>query len=130
MRFKTIPILFVLVMSSTFCAPKTIISAPDKAVWYANQVAVRINELSKTIIHLNAQGQISDNDTRVFGTWATVALTTLRDVPAGWEKTVQTGWNVAKNKLPINVKTNPTVTIVITVLDSLLTLLNPIPVGD
>jgi (2Fe-2S) ferredoxin len=128
MKFHAIPLMVVLVISSVCCnncAPKTIVTTPDKAVWYANQVTIRVNEISKTVIQLNANGQITDVDTRAFGKWATGALITLRDVPNGWEKTVKTGWDEIKTKLP---QSNPTLSTLVAVMDSLLTLLNPIGV--
>lgn len=129
MRFRIkVTSIIAIALFLVACAPKSITTQSGKNAWYANQVAIRINEVSKTIIQLNAQVPpvISDADTREFGTWARSALLTLKTVPNGWEKTVQTGWNEAKSKLPPNILTNPYVASFVMTLDALLTMLNPV----
>lgn len=121
---KSAKVLFIVILISmgVSCTPKQVNTEPISPTWYANQVAIRINELSKTVIELNKTGQISTDTTRVFGEWATTALKTLNEVPNGWQKTLQTGWNEAKAKLP---QTNPTIVTAIAIVDTLITILNP-----
>lgn len=118
-------ILILLAVFITCCAPKTIVTESGKSAWYANQVTIRINELSATVIKLNALGTINDDDTRTFGTWAKSALITLKAIPTGWEKTVQAGWYATKANLPASFLSNPSVSMTITVFEALLELLNP-----
>jgi hypothetical protein len=122
-RLTLIPILLSLLVIS--CAPKSITTDPGKSAWYANQVAIRVNELSRTAIQLNSTGVLTDKDTRTIGVWAVTALKTLGAASAGWEKSVLLGWEEMKKNLPESVLTNPTLALSFSVIDSLLTLLNP-----
>jgi hypothetical protein len=118
-------LLVALALSVISCVPKSLNTESGRNAWRANQVAIRVNELSATVIQMNALGEVSDTDTRTFGTWAKISLKTLDAVPTGWEKTVQTGWTETKAKLPVTFLENPKVKIAVAVLESLLQFLNP-----
>jgi hypothetical protein len=91
MKAARILLLFVIVSG---CAPATL--PPDvKPAFTANEVLIRVNELQKTVIELydSEPKGITKERAELIVFWCVQTAKTLREIPAGWQKTVVATWD-------------------------------------
>jgi len=84
--------VFILVLIA--CAPKEL--PPDvKPAFTANEVLIRVDELQKTVIELydSEPRRITRERAELIVFWCVQTAKTLREVPAGWQKTVVATWD-------------------------------------
>ena len=83
--------IFIVVLVA--CIPKDL--PPDvKPAFTANEILIRVGELQKTVIELydsNPRG-ITKERAELVVFWCVNAAKTLREVPAGWQKTIVASW--------------------------------------
>ena len=84
--------VFILVLIA--CAPKDL--PPDvKPAFTAHEVLLRVDELQKTVIELydSKPRGITKERAELIVFWTVNAAKTLREVPAGWQKTIVASWD-------------------------------------
>jgi hypothetical protein len=115
---KRLLLVLLLSLAPTACMPPaTIVTAPGKVAFQADQVVVRVNELQAAAIQANKTGGLDDMQTRVIVEYAVSADRVLKATPAGWQAAVVKLWQEAAPKIHT---TNPSVQFAITALTGLL----------
>ncbi len=95
------PLLLCLaLLSLPACAPKTITDPQARVAYTASQIVQRVNELQNAAISANAGGALSLPATRLIVLFCVQADKALKDVPSGWQLTVQHSWADLKRQLP------------------------------
>lgn len=101
---------------SSCAPPPSIVTAPGKVAFTADQVVIRVNEFQKTVIQAEATGGLPTAQARVYIAWTVSADKVLKATPAGWPSTIAASWKETKGKVPA--PANPTVAALVAGLDT------------
>ncbi len=98
---KRLLLVCLLLAPVASCAPRpaTIVTAPGKAAFAADQIVLRVNELQQAAIDANSRGILDLGTTRIIVNWSINADVVLKTVPAGWKETILASWKVAKQDI-------------------------------
>lgn len=85
------------------CAPKQIISPVAQKAYTADQVINALGTFQDAAIGANAQGQLSDSNTKLIITYVKSAVPIVLASPTGWKNTIGQGLIQLKQSLPAEV---------------------------
>jgi hypothetical protein len=84
--------LFLSLMACAGNPPPTIVTPQGMAAWVAAPIAEKVNELMDTAIVADANSGLPRNTVRAIITFCVEADKVLKDIPTGWQVTVQNLW--------------------------------------
>jgi hypothetical protein len=115
---KRLLLILCLALVPVACTPPTtIVTAPGKIAFSAEQVTIRVAELQNAATTANKAGGLDDAQTKILVTYTIEAARVLKATPTGWQATVVALWKEAAPKITT---TNTAVQFAITALTGVL----------